>query len=328
MFSEPSRRSSRRNSEIPGPCYSVGIDENGLGPLLGPLIVTGVALDISCERLEPLKNLAPDIPSIDDSKKVFSQRSLKKGESLALALIGTINRAVPASFRDLLAALHCEATGSFPFPCLTGETEQFCMAQNPTLPLWCEPGDVERVGEELGRGLKEAGLGQGCIVSAAWCPLALNRKVSEGTNKFDLDLQTFLRITRVFQDLYAKPVDVVAGKVGSRVYYSDAIEGFFGQQPEILGQASGESAYRLGSNVRLRFVMDADNKFMHVSMASIVGKYLREVFMEAIFRFFRGCGDLRRPSGYRDPVTKEFIRMTEGFLSESGVSPACVKRVK
>jgi len=306
---------------------SAGIDENGLGPLLGPLIVTGALSSMTHEGCRPLRGADPGAPRLVDSKRIFSQRTLRGGEALALALIEVFNGARPSSLGELLTVLRCESAGPFPPPCRRGLVVPFCLSSDFELPLWCTGEEAAGAAASLRPRLEEAGLREGCIVSAVWCPNLLNARLAEGVNKFTVDLRAFLDVARVLGSR-GGGIDVVAGKVGSRADYGAELERFFGEPPRLLRRGRQESAYEVG-DFRLRFILDADDAFVHVSIASIVGKYVREVFMEAVARFAAGCcGPGRRPSGYRDVVTKAFVRRVRPALLASGVDPACFERLR
>jgi ribonuclease HII len=302
--------------------HSAGIDENGLGPLLGPMVVTGVATAIPHDECECLKRPFGGFPGLRDSKKIFSQKKLTKGEALALSIVRMLTGRLPSSMMELLHMLSPEGAPSF--PCSEGKARGFCLDVDMPLPLWASPAEVDETVETLGRLLGFGGL----VYSVLWCPLMLNDRSRAGVNKFAVDLRSLLDLVRIFRDRLEGSLDIVAGKVGSRVFYEEEMERM-GVRPVVLARSREESRYRLpGDQLLLRFVVDADDKFVHVSMASIVGKYVREVFMEAIFRFAAcRCGEeIRRPSGYRDRVSKEFIRKFGPVLAREGISPGCFVR--
>jgi ribonuclease HII len=74
----------------------------------------------------------------------------------------------------------------------------------------------------------------------------------------------------------------------------------------------------------ISFIKDADAHHLPVSVASMVGKYLREIEMEAINSLL-GNG-ARHASGYRDKVTRQFIAQTEQKRHEKGIPDRCFLR--
>src|SRR5207253_2696045 len=80
------RRLSRRSLEplSAGPCVHVGVDENGLGPVLGPLLVTGVAFRFTGPRPDSLGAL------VGDSKALVSHDDPSLGEAWARAILSEL----------------------------------------------------------------------------------------------------------------------------------------------------------------------------------------------------------------------------------------------
>ncbi len=66
--------------------YIVGIDENGLGPRLGPLVATGSIFEVEGAYYPAKFWDDASIPGliVNDSKKVFSQRDKARGERSVL----------------------------------------------------------------------------------------------------------------------------------------------------------------------------------------------------------------------------------------------------
>ena len=70
----------------------------------------------------------------------------------------------------------------------------------------------------------------------------------------------------------------------------------------ILRETPHSSSYELKSDgklMRLHFVVDADERFLPVSLASMVSKYLRELLVRCINRYFADFhAGLRPTAGY------------------------------
>jgi hypothetical protein len=77
----------------------------------------------------------------------------------------------------------------------------------------------------------------------------------------------------------------------------------------------------------VRFVVDADDGHLPVALASMVGKYVREVTMERVVRFYRArVPGLPAASGYHDPVTRRFVAGTAGERVALGIVDDCFAR--
>jgi hypothetical protein len=71
---------------------------------------------------------------------------------------------------------------------------------------------------------------------------------------------------------------------------------------KILRESPATSSYELragGKAMRVHFVVGADDRFLPVSLASMVSKYLRELLVGNINRYFIGLSaDLKPTAGY------------------------------
>jgi ribonuclease HII len=71
---------------------------------------------------------------------------------------------------------------------------------------------------------------------------------------------------------------------------------------KILNETQTTSSYELraaGRRMRLHFVVGADDRFLPVSLASMASKYLRELLVGCINRYFAGFDkDLKPTAGY------------------------------
>ena len=71
---------------------------------------------------------------------------------------------------------------------------------------------------------------------------------------------------------------------------------------KILSESPDTSSYELeadGKQMRLHFVVGADNRFLPVSLASMVSKFLRELLVDNINQYFaQYCAHLKPTAGY------------------------------
>jgi ribonuclease HII len=74
-------------------------------------------------------------------------------------------------------------------------------------------------------------------------------------------------------------------------------------------------------------VQDGDATDLLVSLASMVGKWMREVLMERIVRHYQELvPGLAGASGYHDPVTGKFVAATELVRKEKRIPDDCYER--
>jgi len=122
-------------------------------------------------------------------------------------------------------------------------------------------------------------------------------------------------------------LDIVCGKVGGYAKYSDAFGPLAGRLHAIIEEGAKRSAYRFPGLGTVAFVRDADENDLLVAMASMVGKWVRELMMSRIVRFYGLENELGlAASGYHDPVTEKFVRATALSRRRRAVPDTCFER--
>jgi hypothetical protein len=337
-----------------GEVVHVGVDENGLGPVLGPLLVTGVAFRTRGPRPSSLGSL------VGDSKALVSHADVSLGEAWARALLGAIGPE-PSSPAEIVERVSLDDARSLRAPC--PEPARPVDAAHPAALCWPPPEADERfvaddalvercravirgwsaegrVGGRFARRAPLALIG----VRAAWiCPSRLDDAARAGRHKFLVDLHEMERISL---DLHEKgrgsadvPLDAVCGKVGGMDFYAPNFGPLSSRLCAIEHEGGLISAYRFPGLGRFSFLRDADDADPLVGLASLVGKYLRELGMARVVRYLRGAvaagaggeldaAALPAASGYRDPTTKRFILATASARAARGVPDRCFLRTR
>jgi hypothetical protein len=292
--------------------WLIGTDEAGYGPNLGPLVISAtawhvpdrVAIDQLYQHLAPVVSPAPlgrgNPPegrvAMADSKALYRPgnglRSLELG--LWAAMAQTDHR--PLSWSEVWHALAPDSIDR----------------------LWAEPGhadfdaplprdatgpEVEPATAALRRRLAETGVQLREIhsrpVFAAEFNALLDRHASKGALLSRLTLQLAADLVA---PLGEGPVVVVCDKHGGRNRYAALLAEHF---PESLVQAHGEgrqrSVYRFGApdrRIEWQFRTRAE-ACLPVALASMASKYLRELSMLALNRYWcERVEGLRPTAGY------------------------------
>jgi len=123
--------------------------------------------------------------------------------------------------------------------------------------------------------------------------------------------------------------DVVAicGKVGGFNRYPSAFGPLNGRLHAVVQEGRARSEYSVPGLGRIAFVRDADDSHLLVSMASLVGKWVRDLLMARVVRYHReSVPDLPDASGYHDPVTTRFIESTRLVRERRGLPDECFAR--
>jgi ribonuclease HII len=301
--------------------WRCGIDENGLGSRLGPLIVTGVMAEVT-----PLGErwLAKRLPvgmakDLADSKKLVRYGDATRGEAWARALLP--DAATPS---DLLRSLSLETESELRRPCPSQAAPQCWghVAGDFSAPEKL----LTRVGKHLAR-MQERGVQVISVRSSLLCVNRLNTEKAAGQNRFTSDLHAMERLILAFRSRAPRDLEVTCGKVGGMSDYPSFFGPLAGRLHTVLQQDRMHSAYRFPGVGDLHFVQDADSADPLVMLASMVGKFVRELCMSQISHFYTAqLDDVRGASGYHDSVTSQFIKATANLRKQQRIPTACFER--
>lgn len=290
----------------------VGLDENGLGPRLGPLVVSAVALELSLERSRPQWMRLGRKLGIDDSKQRGSFGHMRRLESFALGLLARLGR-YPQDFSQLLGALHTDVERPCP------EHGAWCWAVPVSLP--CFGGNAAE-GAIVLDALEAQGATLRGAQSHALCAAELNRLRAAGCNRYRADLDGMCTLLRQIR-LSGACID--AGLVGGIRDYLPQLRGHFTDAVEE-ERSRGLSRYSV-AGAQLSFALKSDQHALPVAMASMLGKYLREVWMRALNLALMAHGLSQAPvSGYHDPKTRAVLIEAPRRRLRQLAAPDCLER--
>lgn len=311
-----------RCREARGAVLIVGVDENGLGPLLGPLVTTCVGLSAARYRREHHLRLGREL-GIDDSKVTSGFGSMAAAEGLCLALVEALHGSLPGDADALFQALFLHAPAELKRPCPTHSAPQ-CWREAIALP--CFGGEPDR-GREILRQLGRRGVRPRYARSAVACTGELNRRLAAGQSRVEVDLELMELLVLDAHRTSAAPLHAICGMVGGIRRYADKLRHFPMQDARVRRGAGGAFIHDLEGVGQVRFEIDADSRHLPVALASMVGKYVRELWMERQNRFYQAHRPaLEAVSGYHDPVTRRFIAASLGLRRELGIADACFVR--
>ncbi len=163
-----------------------------------------------------------------------------------------------------------------------------------------------------------------CVVT---CTRRLNEGVSRGLTRFHVDLHAMERLALDARARTDKDVVVICGKVGGFNRYPPAFGPLSGRLHAVAVEGRKRSEYSVPGLGRIAFVRDADASHLLVSMASLVGKWVRDLLMARVVRYHRAdVPDLPDASGYHDPVTTRFIQATSLSRQRRALPDDCFTR--
>jgi ribonuclease HII len=312
--------------------FRVGIDENGLGPRLGPLVVTAVtaATDGDGHKRAESRPRGRIAARLGDSKALVSFGDTALGEAWARALVTRArardgNRDAPASTPDEVArSLSLDSPEELRRPC-PREHEAQCWATHGEQ---FEASDalVDSVRGDLDK-LASLGVNIARVRVAIVCTERLNDGIGRGLSRFDLDLHAMERLALDARAAAGEDVVITCGKVGGFDRYAPHFGPLAGWLHTTLVEGRARSEYALPALGRLAFVRDADAGHLLVAMASLVGKWMRDLLMRRIVRYHRDDdSSLPHASGYHDPVTTRFVAASALARKRRALPDACFER--
>jgi ribonuclease HII len=308
--------------------FFLGVDENGMGPRLGPMVVTSVLAhvdDAVGAKLVTSRARGSIAARVGDSKKLVAFEDSALGEAWARALarragirVETPDELLRTVLLDDDDALRSPCPSHHVGMCWGSEGEAF--GADEELVVACE--------RDLAK-LDAKGVHFRRARTAVVCTKRLNEAAARGVSRFALDLHTMERLvlTAARVDAGAE-VHALCGKVGGYDFYGPQFGPLAGYLHTAVLESRARSEYHVPTVGRLAFVRDADDTHMIVGLASLVGKWVRDHLMRRIIRFHRAhVPDAPDASGYHDPVTARFIDATGHVRKRLRVADECFERI-
>lgn len=301
--------------------YRIGADENGLGARLGPMLVTAVLARVSQGGERLLRRRLPQAlrRDLDDSKRLIAFGRHGLGEAWARALVPEARS--PA---DLLEALSHRPTAELKRRCPQSAFAQ-CWEPPPER-FACDEPVVARVAGHLER-LRRRGVEILAVRSSSLCVGELNQLKEHGINRFIADLHAMEQLLLSLRETAGHEIFAICGKVGGIGDYPRYFGPLSGRLHVVLEHSRRKSAYAIPGLGEVHFLQDADATDPLVMLASLVGKYLRELLMARISHFHSSPIDGQSAvSGYHDPVTERLVRLSARRRGELGLPDDCFER--
>jgi len=309
--------------------FVVGIDENGLAPRLGPLIVTGTCFEISEEAYSSRKmqNLMNKRFKVTDSKSVMGYNRMSKAEGAVLAHIGVFLEKSPENFNRLIKELSFESLKNLRSLCPKDCSSQMCWEPDFSLPYWSEAEDINSESRKLKKLLDSRSFNIREVKSVIICTRRFNEMLSGSfRTKLDLVLYSFERLIIYFYEKYGPDVLYLCDRVGYIKKYLDSFR-ILKRFPLERKKESEKSVYDFKFLGKVEFSTGADKTHSPVALSSMIGKYIREVFIERSNQFFSSrLEDFEPVSGYNDKKTKEFISKNINQLNKLDIDESCFLR--
>lgn len=317
-----------------------GVDEAGLGPLLGSLAIGYSVLALPASEPDPWKCLRGTVarrPSarkrlvVADSKLLFRRnpRGARRLETTVLAFLTLLERTgrMPIEPGRLLFGPLA------PDPALVRAHPWY--ERMPPLPRHSEPATIELCAALLERALERSGaalLDAGVRVVPAG---ELNASYAETGNK---SLTVWAKVLEVLRRLWRdhrgahvrSTVDMLGGR---RRYGALLARALPEASVRVVEEREGRSAYLLEERggegtMELEFRVKADRDSFPVALASCIAKYARELEMGAFNAYFADLEPRLRPTaGYRGDGAR-WLADARAAIERSGLARDLLVRAR
>lgn len=314
-----------------------GIDEAGYGPILGPLIVSGVAVRVPDDRLDQslwttLRESTTSAVTrsggrrlaVADSKKLFRGKSgLAPLERAALVMLAAAGRQ-PRTWRGLLKVLAPGVCGQF-------DAYPWYARSDFRLPIDDGVGDVALQANAVRRDCQQGGVELLGVFCEPLLAGAFNRLVKNTRNKAVVLMGLALRVVdRIMRLAPNERVRVCVDRLGGRRHYRDVLmTNLPDYELHIIEESADRSAYRLTSSSRVcevEFAVKSEQRHFCVALASVYSKYLREIFMHAFNEYWAGqLKNIRPTAGYYTDA-RRWLADADGAIVHAGIDRSILVR--
>ncbi len=274
-----------------------GIDEAGLGPILGPYCAASVRIEYTGSNNDPF-TLCPAVLSsepsenhlaVGDSKKIFSPGKIGELEKTVLSFHSAARRQpVPESAYTFLSAYTGWKEDSGPF--WSKELKEM------TLPLEGESSEIGTYTETLQKEMGEAGLALSEIILTVQSADEFNCLLKKLRNKATVCQEI---LTPLVERAVHESDTVIVDRQGGRRYYGDWLINLFpGHRLAAQQELKDLSRYTV-DDCRIDFQIKADALNFETALASMFAKYARELSMTAFNSYWeKKAPGIKATAGY------------------------------
>lgn len=259
-----------------------GIDEAGLGPILGPYCATSTTFLSN----EPLKELFQDQQKklfyVDDSKKVYQgKHGLSKLELNVLSFYTLLKGEIPKTTSEFIPSLKSE----------------WNLKEDLELPLITDKDLIYQKADAINKLFNKRGVKLIDIKRTAVSPKNFNILLDDLSNKSVV-------CQKIIEPLIYSVINgdsnhnIVIDKQGGRKFYKEYLDSITMESVDIIKEENNHSHYRLG-NVDIHFMAKADSSSFPVALSSMFSKYMREISMMSFNSYWEKIiPGIKRTAGY------------------------------
>ncbi|HIA28184.1 MAG TPA: hypothetical protein EYN79_08765 [Planctomycetes bacterium] len=312
--------------------WLAGLDEAGYGPKLGPMVIAMATLrsEDPIEATAPWSLLAPTVGAggrgskgmpVADSKRLHRSGTgdLSRLEEAVLAFVAVERGKIPSTFRELLDHLTAGRSGylsEYPW------YQDGDIALPTSLDALALSGAVRR----LERTLDHARLAVAEVRAIPLEVIEFNSRVAEKGSKGIVDAWAMGRFLKwLWLQTDRDVIEAWTDRLGGRERYGPLLYPLFkGAKFDVIEQQREKQIYRATSKdgkrrLTVRFQKDGEQRCFTTALASMTAKYLRELHMKLLNRWWQEhLPELRPTAGYPQDAPR-FIAEVESKRLSLGI---------
>lgn len=275
-----------------------GVDEAGLGPILGPFCGTAVSLSSPGDPMDLLKDVNGKLFTVDDSKKVYKGKyGLKRLELNVLGFYYILGSSLPESVQDFIPSLGTK-----------------WYQNRMQLPVANTREEIINHSRVIDEELKRRGISIVDIKRTSVTEKDFNLLIDRYDNK-SLVIQKIITPLLLSVIKQEDTLDIVVDKQGGRKFYLDFLDEITNESGSIVYEENNSSKYRYSFGT-VEFKAKADSSSFPVALASMFSKYMREISMALFNQYWNSLTTIKHTAGYYVDGMR-FIKE----LEEKGILP-------
>jgi ribonuclease HII len=286
----------------------VGIDEAGLGPILGPLVVSAACFSVPADKIgsntwqllsdsvsSSKKHLAGRLLICDSKKAYTPSTGIAYLEKTVLSCLGILGK-TPASITELIDAL-CPA-------CKGRLAEYPWHKEHYNHQIKFNQDDIAISAGAFGRNLENHNMALIALKSFCFDVAFYNDMVQKVNNKSTvLFMAVCSLVDEIIKSAQHTNFHFIIDRQGGRTKYTRQLRTMFPDMAlKVLDENNNMSSYELSASckqVKINFAVKADANFLPACLASMTSKYLREQLMRCLNSYFvEKCQNLKPTAGY------------------------------